>query len=340
MDAGQNKVYFGDVMNCRIRAVDLQTGLMDTVAGGENEGIGDGLPARQATISTHPMRVALDRQENLYIADAHQARIRHVDAVSGIISTVAGNGVEGFSGDGGLATQASLFSPHGARKDRHGNLFIADTQNNRVRKICAVSGKISTVVGNGGAEHSGEDIPAVEASIAGPLSVDLDDAGNLYVIDRWHHRIRRVDANSGMIRTVAGTGEEGVLEHGSRATAANFMTLRDLLLGPDGHLYIVDGDSNCIARLNVDTGCIEVVAGMGSEGFSGDGGPAIKAELNHPYSIAFDASGNLYIFDTNNSRIRRVDVVTGIISTVAGCGAVGFSGDGGPALQAAVGFGG
>jgi len=342
MDASKDRLYFGDVRNCRIRAVDLHTGIIDTVAGVGNEDgdIGDGLAAIRATVSTHPMRVSLDDQSHLYIADAHQARIRRVDAVSGIISTVAGNGEEGFAGDGGLATQASLFSPHAARVDRYGHLYIADTQNDRVRKVCGESGVITTVAGDGRTEFSGDGVAAVEASLSGPLSVDIDDGGHLFIVDRWHHRIRRVDAMSGIISTVAGTGAEGPLQDGVAATAAEFMTLRDILFGPDGHLYIVDGDSSRIGRLDLDVGRIEIVAGNGTAGFSGDGGPAVDACLDHPYSAAFDPSGHLYIFDTQNSRIRKVDAVSGIISTVAGNGTTGFSGDGGPATDATVGFGG
>ena len=283
MDASRSALYFADVHNCRARKVDFTTGIITTIAGGGNADPGDGQLATAATLSTHPMRLALDQYGHIYLSDAHQNRIRKIDATSHIITTAAGNGEGKCSGDGSTATTASLFSPHAARVDQRGDLYIADTGNNR---------------------------------------------------------IRRVDTTTGLIATIAGTGAAGPMANGIHASETSFATLRDLCFGPDGQLYIADGDSHCIGRLDLDTGIISIVAGTGQSGYCGDCGPATDALLNHPYSIAFDPDRNLYIFDTLNSRIRKVDAITGFISTLPGTGQPGYSGDGGPATDAAIGCGG
>lgn len=339
MDTNRDTLYFADVMNCRVRAVDLATQTITTIVGGGNGEIGDGRPATEATLSTHPMRLSLDSHGHIYIADANHNRIRRIDAQTKIITTLAGHGEESFGGDDGLATEGGLASPHAARPDRHGNVYIADTLNHRIRKVCSDTGIITTFAGNGQDGFSGDEMPATEAGISGPIAVTIDGEDNLYIADRWNHRIRRVDAATGIITTAVGRGSEGMLTDGATALEATFMTLRDVLFGPSGQLYIVDGDSNRIGRLDLNTGHIEIVAGNGTPGFSGDGGPATDAQIDHPYSIAFDNDDNLYIFDTQNSRIRRVDAQSGIISTLAGNGQPGFSGDGGPATAASIGCG-
>ncbi|NKB72300.1 MAG: hypothetical protein GKR89_34920 [Candidatus Latescibacteria bacterium] len=165
------------------------------------------------------------------------------------------------------------------------------------------------------------------------LAVDIDADGHFYIADRFNFRVRRVDGETGIISTVAGSGAEGFLDDGI-APECSFSIIRDVLLDQRGGLYIADGGNSRIARLALDTGRIEIVAGRGGDGFSGDGGPATAALLNKPYSIALDPGHNLYIFDDDNARLRRVDAQTGIITTVAGTGVRGFSGDGGPAMAA------
>ena len=340
MDASADTLYFSDVGNRRVRAVDFATGIITTVAGGGTEDIGDGLEATRATFSTHPMRVSHD-SGCLYVTDAHQDRIRRVDLASGIITTVAGNGHEAFAGDGGPAAAASLTVPHGARVDRRGNIYIADTRSHRIRKVAADTGIISTVAGDGRERFSGDGMPAVDSSLSGPLSVAVDGEGNLYIADRGNFRVRRVDGSTGIITTVAGTGAPGYLEDSAPALDARFDTVRDVVLGPDGFLYVADGgDNSRICRLDLAEGQVEAVAGSGTPGFSGDGGPAVGARLDHPYSIGLDEPGNLYICDSQNVRVRRVEAQTGVISTLAGTGEVGFSGDGGPATSAALAIGG
>ena len=336
MDVTGNRLYFADVSNRRVRAVDLTTGVITTIAGGGTADIGDGGPATEATFSTHPMRVMVHGAGDLYVTDAHQNKVRHIDVSTGIISTYAGNGLEEFSGDGGPAILAGLCVPHGCRFDRNGNLFIADTRNHRVRRVDADSGIITTVAGTGHEGYSGDDIQARSADLAAPLAVDLDAEGNLYIVDTDNDRIRRVDASTGLISTVAGVGAIGPLIDGVKADEACFGRLRDVLVAADDSLILCDGNNSVICRVDLAAGTISHVAGTGTAGFSGDGGPATEAMLNFPYSIGVDDRQNLFIKDSNNCRIRRVDATSGTITTIAGSGDYGFSGDGGPALEASL----
>lgn len=333
MDVSHDRLYFTDVSNRRVRAVDLVTGVITTVAGGGSAANGDRGPARETALSTHPMRV-MAKGNDLYISDALHHKIRRVDAATGAISTVAGNGTESFSGDGGPATAAGLAEPHGARCDGEGNLFIADSRNHRIRRVDARTGLIATVAGTGRAGYSGDGMPAVEADLSFPLAVALDTEDNLYIVDTDNNRIRRVDAATGRMSTVAGVGEIGSLEDGVDARQARFGRLRDLVIAADKSLIVADGENSVIFRIDLSDRVIYRVAGSDTYGFSGDGGPAIDAHLCQPYSIALDEDQNLFIKDCNNTRIRRVDAAARTIATIAGSGVYGFSGDGGLAIDA------
>ena len=337
MDVSHDALFFTDVSNRRVRAVDLATGVITTVAGGGTDR-GDGGPATRATLSTHPMRV-MAKDGDLYISDALHQRVRRVDAATGTISTYAGNGTESFSGDDGAATAAGLAEPHGAGCDGEGNLFIADSRNHRIRRVDGRTGAITTVAGTGNAGYSGDGVPAVEADLSFPLAVALDADDNLYIVDTDNSRIRRVDAGTGRISTVAGIGEIGTLEDRVDVRHARFGRLRDLVVDGDGNLIVADGGSSVIFLVNLAEGVIHHVAGTGIAGFFGDGGPAANAELNQPYSIALDEDQNLLIRDSCNGRIRRIDAASGRITTVAGSGDYGFSGDGGPAIEACLAVG-
>ncbi len=334
----RDAIYFSDVGNSRIRRVDLTTGIITTVAGGGQGGLGDGGPATDATFSSHPMRVTADRAGNLYVTDAHHARIRKIDATTNTISTVAGCGVEGYSGDDGPAVHAQLASPHESAVDQHGNIYIADLKNDRIRRVDTSTGIITTVAGNGEHGYSGDNGHATQAMLASPIAVTCNDDGDLYIADHRNSRIRKVDAATGTITTVAGTGEQGYSGDGGPATQAAISLPRDVALDPDGTLYIADGGNNRIRKVTPD-GAIFTVAGTGRAEFSGDGGPAHNADLSMPYSIALASDGNLYVVDTGNYRVRKIDSTTGIIITVAGNGSYGFSGDGGPAIEAALAVG-
>ena len=291
---------------------------------------GDGGPATQALIA-FPNGVAMASNGNLYIADTLNQRIRRVGA-DGIITTVAGNGIKGFSGDGGPASQAHLADPYGITVGPDGSLYIADTSNQRIRRV-GPDGIITTVAGNGIQGFSGDGGPATQAAFSPSAAVATAPDGSLYIADTGNQRIRRVGPD-GIITTVAGDGIQGFSGDGGPASQARLADPYGITVGPDGSLYIADRSNNRIRRVGSD-GIISTAAGNGNGGFGGDGGPAIQAALYHPYGVAVAPEGSLYIADTANLRIRRLEA-DGIITSVAGNGNYSFDGDGGPATQAAL----
>jgi sugar lactone lactonase YvrE len=311
--------------------------LITTVAGNGRWGYaGDGGAATNASLSA-PTRLAFDSAGNLYIADSQNSRIRMVNT-NGIITTVAGNGSQGYSGDGGAATNATLYWPAGIALDAAGELYIADNFNNRIRKV-ATNGIITTVAGDGpsnsqnGGSYSGDGGLAVNAGINAPNALVFDISGNLYFADSQNNRIRKVTPN-GIITTVAGNGTNGFAGDAGPATSASLAYPIGLTLDAHGNLLIGDS-SNHRVREAAPNGLITTVAGNGTNAFAGDGGPAANADLNYPEGVAFDISGNVYIADTINSRIRMVGA-NNIITTVAGNGGSGYSGDGGMATNASL----
>jgi sugar lactone lactonase YvrE len=264
-------------------------------------------------------------------------RIRKIDATSNIITTFAGTGVSTYSGDGGPATLAG-FGPSGMAIDSAGNLYFADQSNNRIRKIDVNTNNISTVAGTGSAGSSGDGGLATAAQINGPRGVAFDQWGNLYIAEG--SRIRKVTSGSGIITTFAGTGTVGFSGDGGLATAAMLRLPIDLEFDASGNLYFSDNTNQRIRRIDSVSGIITTVAGSGATGslaggFSGDGGPATSALLKNPSRIYIDPAGNLYIADANR-RIRKVDASTGVISTIVGNGSTSPVGDGGPATAAAI----
>ena len=327
LDASGN-IYIADQDNFRIRKV-ASDGTITTVGGNGEPGYsGDGGSATAAQL-VFPEDAALDGSGNLYIADNFNHRIRKVSP-GGIITTIAGNGTPGFSGDGGPAASAQLFHPQGVAVDAAGNIYICDRLNNRVRKI-ALDGTIATIAGNGVGGFSGDGGPATDAQLQQPRDIVFGTSGNIYISDRFNHRIRKIDS-SGIITTVAGNGTAGFSGDGGPATDAQMNIPSGLALDGLGNLYIADFSNHVIRKVALD-GTITTVVGTGSAGFDGDGGPATNARLWSPIDVAFDASGNLYVADWQNSRVRKIDSA-GIITTVAGDGTFGFSGDGGPATSA------
>src|SRR5690606_27802922 len=276
-----------------------------------------------------------DSDGNIYIADIVNQRIRKVTVSTGIITTVAGDGGEGYTGDGVAATSTSLNYPQAVAVDSDGNIYIADSENHRIRKVTVLTGIITTVAGTGSAGYteSEDGGPATSASLWYPYGVTVDDDGNIYIADMGNDRVRKVTASTGIITTVAGDGTIGNSGDGGLATSAAVGSPTAIALDTDGNIYVSQDSSNVIRKITVSTGIITTVAGDGSFSYSGDGGAATSAGMN-PDGVAVDADGNIYIADSTNHRIRKVMVSTGLVSTIAGNGTGSFSGDGGPATSA------
>ncbi len=284
----------------------------------------NGVQATSVSVS-QPNAVIVDGAGNLYVAASQQNRVYEV-APNGAITTVAGNGAAGFSGDGGQATGAQLNSPGGLAVDSAGNLYIADSGNNRIRRVAV--GIITTIAGSATSGFSGDNGLATNAQLNFPTALALDNAGNLYIADVGNSAVRKV-AN-GIIVTVAGTGSFGFSGDNGPAANAQLSDARGVAVDSGGNVYIGDTTNNRIRKIT--HGIITTVAGIGTFGSAGDGGAAVSAQLSSPQGVAVDASGNLYIADTGDSRIRKV--ANGVITTVAGNGTAGYSGDGGPAVNA------
>ncbi len=311
-------------------AKQAQAQIINTIAGtGVGGYTGDGGQATNAKLY-YPTGVVIDAVGNLYIADYNNQCIRKVTA-SGVITTVAGTGTLGYGGDGGAATAAKLNYPFGVAVDAAGNLYIADYSNQRIRKV-TTSGVISTYVGNGTQGVLGDGGAATAAELTNPYGVAFDAIGNLYIADA-SNRIRKV-TTTGIINTIAGNGTAGYSGDGGVATAAELNFPDGVAIDAIGNVYIADYSNQRIRKVT-SAGIISTVAGTGTAGYAGDGAIATAAELYWPNGVATDATGNLYIADYNNNRIRMVNTL-GIISTIAGNGIPGHTGDGGQATAAEI----
>ncbi len=308
--------------------------IQTAVGTGQKGDAGDGGPAREARLN-QPFDLAFDAAGNLYFSDTGNHRIRRIDAKSGTIRTVAGDGTKGFGGDGGPAVRAQLDEPYGVVVDASGNLFFADRLNRRVRRVDGRTGTIETLAGDGSKTSSGDGGPARKAGLVEPNGVALDrDGKRLYIADVAGNRIRRVDLADGTISTFAGTGKNQHAGDGGPAPSASIAGARAVDLGPDGTVYILERQGNTLRAVDPTTNLIRTIAGRGTKGYSGDGGPAAEATFNGPKEMAIDPAGNLLIVDTENHAIRRIDAASGTIRTVAGCGRRGGSGDGASAVAA------
>lgn len=285
------------------QSLDTNGQRITTIAGS----FGDGKPAIQAQLYA-PTGVAIDNQGNVFIADADSRLVRKIDAITGVMSTVAGNGDTGSDGDGGLAVNAQLSNPYEITIDGASNLYISDQSAHCVRKVDLLTGLISTVAGvNRAWGFSGDGGLAIEAKLAGPTSVCFDAPGNIYVCDLGNHRIRKIEKTTGIITTIVGTGVSGFSGDGGLATSAQLSYPTDVAIDSDGNLLITDRDNHRIRKVNLTTNVISTVAGIGTSGFSGENGLATSAQLNLPLKLVVDPDGNVYFSDTNNERIRKID---------------------------------
>jgi sugar lactone lactonase YvrE len=315
------------LVTCVIAQVPVysQNYIITTVAGANR--VTEGSPATSEPLRT-PASVALDSGGNLYVADGLDNRIRRITS-SGTISTFAGTGAPGFTGDRGKAVQATLNIPAAVAVDSSGNVYIADSGNNCVRKI-TTDGIINTVVGTGARGSGGDGGPAIKAQVE-PTAVAVDSAGNLYVGDAVT-RIRKVDAVSGIITTIAGTGILGFSGDNGPAAMAQINLVAGIAVGPDGTVYFADSNNYVVRRIDTG-GVIKSVAGTGNPfGYVYEGAPALQY-LMVPSSVILDGT-SLYVTDVNQAKLLRIDLVMNAVFTVAGNGNSGFSGDNGPPTQA------
>jgi uncharacterized repeat protein (TIGR03803 family) len=318
--------------------------VINGVAGNHIPGFhGDGGPAISAELYW-PSAAVVDPSGNIFIADTYNSTIREVNYSTGIITTVAGvGGSNGHGGDGGPATSAKLYNPSGVALDASGDIFIADQENGEIRLVNHSTGYISTVAGmyNGGnGGYSGDGGPATAAELDAPGDAVTDNSGNIYIADLGNNAIREVLHSNGYIYTIAGNGTGGYTGDGGPATAAEINAPSGVAVDSSGNIYIADSFNSVIREINHSTGKISTVAGNGTTGYKGDGGPATAAELFDPNGVAIDGAGNMFIADIYNNVIREVNYSSGIITTVtgdgykAGTGYGGYSGNGGPANAA------
>lgn len=256
----------------------------------------------------NPSSVAVDPTGNVYVLDKSNGMIQRMAPATGSLAVVVGSPMahSGFSGDHGLATSAQLNHPSSMAFDLSGNLFIADTGNHRVREVAAATGIITTIAGTGTTGYAGDGGPAAAAQISTPSAVAADTKGNVYIADSANGTVRKVNVSTGIISTVAGTGTIGYAGDNAAATAAQLNNPQGLALDPYGNLFISDAGNQTIREVAVHTGIISTVAGNHTQGYSGDGGASVKAQLNNPAAAAIDGSGNLYVADSGNGVIRKV----------------------------------
>jgi len=337
VDAAGN-LYIHESGQNRVRRVSAVDGTISTYAGNGPWGYtGDGGPAVDAHIDLVWGNMVLDAASNLYLAEMGANRLRRVNAATGIIETVLGNGTMNFCTDTAPRRDVCLGMPTGVDVDSQNNVYISDAGNMRIWKVDAVTGGVTTFAGTGFSyTHSGDGGPATAASFNdSPWQVSLDANNNVFIAGGFGHRVRRVDAATGIITTVAGTGESGFSGDGGPAVSARFNFIEQALPDSRGNLYISDSNNHRVRRIDAATGIVTTFAGNGlTSGPLGEGSLATNVAFASVYSIALDAADNLLIMD--RARVRRIDAATGIVTSIAGNGSDTPSGDNGPASQAGI----
>ena len=326
-------VFWGDCSG-RLRRCDGETGIVTTVLGGTS--IHDGGPATKAFLRG-PYGISIAGNGDIYFADSWNQRIRAIDAQTGVIRTIAGEGARAYGGDGGPATDAFLGNPSDVSVAADGSVIIADTRHAHVRRVDA-DGIIHNVAGAAFPWDKGDGGPAISANLVYPAGVEHGPNGNLYIADASAHRIRKVDAITGIITTVAGNGLDGCTGNGGPATQARIGRPMSIRFDAAGHLYFPDIGYNVVRRVDAETGIITTVIGSGDSGYCGDGTPALEAGLGTPHGVEVSADGStLYVSDTEHFQVRAVGP-DGFLRTVAGSDDGGDSGDGGPATRATLNY--
>lgn len=307
---------------------------IETLAGtGKQGNAGDGGPAKEAELD-NPFGIVRGPDGAHYFCEYTGQRVRRIDA-EGRISTIAGTGETGYSGDGGPARDGTFNKPHEIRFDAAGDLFIVDMVNHAVRKIDMKTGLLSTVAGTGEAGYSGDGGPATKAQLKQPHSIQFGPEGDLYICDIGNHVIRKIDMKTGLISTIAGTGKPGDTPDGAPIAGTPLRGPRSLDFDREGNLWLATREGNQVFKLDLRAGTIHHIAGTGKSGFTGHGGPAKEATLSGPKGITIDAEGHVWLADCESHSIRRIDAKTGRIELIAGTGQRGNGGDGDP-LQCAM----
>jgi streptogramin lyase len=298
-------LYVCEIGTHRVRRIDLAMGRITTVAGtGEKGYAGDGGLATQAQLN-EPYDARFDQAGNLYFVEMQNAVIRKVDRASGIISTVAGTGTPGFSGDGGPATGAQFNQPHSIAFDANGDLYVADIRNNRIRKIDMKTGVITTFSGTGEKAMAPDGSPVRGASLNEPRTMAFDAKGDMYLALRAGNAVYRIDMRSLTLHHIAGTGESGYEGDGGPAKQAKLSGPKGISIGPDGGVYIADTESHTIRRIDQQTGIITTVFGTGARADGPDGDP-LKCGLARPHGVYVGSDGTVYVGDSENNRVRRL----------------------------------
>jgi sugar lactone lactonase YvrE len=300
-------MFITDCMNNRIRKVDVNSNIITTVVGTGVAGFnGDNILAINAQINNPSANVAFDTSGNLYFTDFNNNRVRKIDITTGIITTIAGNGISGYNGDEILATSAQVYHPEGVVVSNNGNVYFADNANHRIRKVNKVTGIITTVAGNGNGGYNGDSILATNAMLYFPSNVVLDSNENIIVADWQNHRVRKINTSTGIITTIVGVGIGGIAGDGSSANLAQIGGPSGIGYDSNWNLYVACEFINRVRKVNALTNIITTVAGNGSGGYNGDNISALNATLSSPTGIATDQCNNLLIADAQNNRIRKV----------------------------------